>query len=309
MKLSYFGYSVTKYSNGERYLFDIRPFLNAFCGFENVAFKSQFTRSDEQVFLLKESVNLYLFLMTRQNEVIKKIKSSDLSVSEIYELLQQDEKLGFASYVYVKPSYLGFASTVMAPKYKAFSDFMGELFCAAGLTDYQFVLYPMLKQATKADALKMEFMGRASIQVNKENSLFDDLRDSFGGTVEDFIDVDSFEIIIKPRPKKDISPAMRKVLNNVPTTGLDSFIMKAKEAADDQMMELYLAGKGQVSDTLNKNAEQAIDAQIDEKLARNEILMEKVNEHEANDEFQKEEPAAFVYLHNANAWGDILGSV
>ena len=309
MKLSYFGYSVTKHSDGSRYLFDIRPFLNAFCELDDVEFKSQFTRSDEHVYLLKESANLYLFLMTRTNEVIKKIKSTDLSISEIYDLLQQDEKLGFASYIYIKPSFLGFASTIMAPKYKAFTDFMVELFSAIGLSDYQFVLHPMLKQATRADALGMEFMGRASIQVNKENSLFDDLRNSFRGTVEDFVDVDSFEIIIKPRPKRDISPAMKKVLKNVPATGLDSFIMKAKETADDQLMELYLAGKGHVSDTLNKNAEQTIETQIDEKLARNDALTERVNEHEADDEFQKVEPDAFVHLHDVDSWSNALGSV
>lgn len=309
MKLSYFGYCVARHSSKERYLFDIRPFLNAFCGLDNPEFKSRFTRSEEQVYLLKQSESLYLFLMTRTNEVIKKIKSSDLSVSEIYELLQKDEKLGFASYVYIKPTYLGFASTIMAPKYKAFSDFIVELFYAVGLVDFHFVLHPMLQQATKADALKMDFMGRTSIQINKESSLFDDFRNSLGGTAEEFANVDSFEITIKPKPRKDISPAIIKVLNNVPSSGLESFIMKAKEAVDDQLMEIYLAGKGHVSDTLVKESEKAIEAQIAEKIARNEVLTEKVNEHEANDEFQKIEPDAFIRLHHADAWGDRLVGV
>lgn len=309
MKLSYFGYCVTRHSSGERYLFDLRPFLNAFCDLDNPKFKSRFTRSEEQVYLLKQSESLYLFLMTRTNEVIKKIKSSDLSISEIYDLLQQDEKLGFASYVYIKPTYLGFASTIMAPKYKAFSDFIVELFHAVGLVDFNFILHPMLQQATKADALRMDFMGRTSIQINKENSLFDDFRNSFGGTAEEFANVDSFEIIIKPKPRKDISPAIVRVLDAVPSSGLDSFIMKAKESVDDQLMEIYLAGKGHVSDTLKKESEQLIETQIAEKIVRNDVLIEKVNEHEANDEFQKLEPDAFIHFHHVDAWGDHLGGV
>lgn len=210
MKLSYYGYVIEHHKNQKRFLFDLRPFIKAFGSLENTDFKNQFTRSGEHVFLLPYTENLYLFLMTRTNEIIKKIKSSDLSVSEIYELLNRDEHLGFASYVYFGQSFLGFASTIMAPKAKTFAAFLDDLLGAIKIDEYRVVLYPLLKQSARTDAMTMQFMGRSVVQVTKENAFYEDIMNFFGGTSEEFVDVDSFEVIVKPRQRKNIEPAIKK---------------------------------------------------------------------------------------------------
>lgn len=306
MKLSYFGYSIKNQIDDKQYLFDMRPFVKAFCGVDSVAFKSQFRHSGEQLFLFHESGNLFLFLITRTNEIIKKISSKDLTVSEIYTALQQDEKLGFASYVHIESSYLGFASTIMAPRATVFAAFLEQIFQTVGLSDYQFVLHPLLQQSTRADAMKMGFLGRTSIQVNKENTVFEDMVIALGGASEDFVDVGSFEIIVKPKPRKNIDTAVNKILGSLPDAGLESFVVRAREELEGQLSDFYLIGQGHVSDTIKKDGAQGIGSQINEKIAKNQLLEQKVAKHEGFDDFEKKEPKSFTRFHAADAWDEVV---
>lgn len=309
MKLSYYGYSVYRHKDQKRYLFDLRPFVKAFAELDDVDFKSKFSHSGEQLFLMPYMGNLFLFLMTRTNEIIKKIKSSDLSVSEIYDLLSSDERLGFASYVYFGPSYLGFASTVMAPKAKTFGVFLNDLLEAVGLSEYQIVFHPLLEQSTRSDAMAMEFMGRSVIQITKENAFYEDIRNFFGGTSEEFADVDAFEVIIKPRRRQNIKPAIKKVISSIEDEGLDKMIIRSREEIGGELMDIYLAGKGHVSDVIEKSKDGSIKHQVEEKIKSNSLLKEKIKEHESNDEFEKMEPNAFSGLHNADSWASRLSDL
>ncbi|PWN56200.1 hypothetical protein [Abyssibacter profundi] len=309
MKVSYFGYSILKQKSDQQYLFDLRPFIRAFVQLDDVKFKSQFSYADESLFLLPVTDNLYLFLMTRTNEIIRKIKSSDLSVTEIYDLLSADEQIGFASYVYMGASFLGFASTVMAPRSKTFSVFLNELCDAIGLGRYNIILNPLLTQSTKADAMKMDFIGRSVIQVTKENSFYEDIRNFFNGTSEEFADVDSFELTIKPRRKQNIEPAVKKVIAGVRDEGLDKMMIRAREEIGDEIMDVYLAGKGHVSDNIIKTKDRTIHEQIKEKIKTNSTLQQKVVEHESNSEFKKKEPNSFAKLHDADSWAHRISNL
>lgn len=202
MKLSYYGYYINEVKGGKKYLIDMGAFFKAFCQFENPAYKNRFVHNGENVFLLHASGNLYLFLQTRSKELIKKINSTDITIADIQGALKQGEVLGFASFVYIKGSHLGFASTVMAPRVAAFSAFVNDVMGSVSLDKYQFVLAPLLHQATRAEAISMPFLGKATIQINKENSFWDDIRNSVKGEVSEFSDVDSFEIVIKPKQNK-----------------------------------------------------------------------------------------------------------
>jgi len=312
MKLSYYGYSLECHDDHLyklHYLFDLRPFLSAFATLQNAEFKNQFTYGGEHIFFLPYTEHLYLFLMTRTNEIIKKIKASDLSVSEIYEMLETDEHLGFASYVYIGPSFMGFASTIMAPKIKTFGIFLRELLEAIGLAQYHVVLHPLLKQSTRADALDMEFMGRSVVQVTKQNAFYEDIVNFFKGTSEEFSDVDSFEVTFKPKKNKNIEPAIKKVIVELPEDGLDKMIIRAREDIGSSLMDVYLVGKGHVSDHIAKNKEKTITDQIIDKIKSNSVLAEKIKEHESNGEFEKKEPSIFTDLHHVDSWTSRLSNL
>lgn len=309
MKLSYYGYSVERHSDGEKFLFDLRPFVEAFSKFQNVDFKNGFSHAGENVYLLRGGKDFYLYLITRSQEVIKKIKSSDHSVSEINDMLQRDERLGFASYVYFGKGFIGFASTIMAPKTKSFSKFINDVFEAIGINDYNFLLHPFMQEATFADALQMPFIGRTSVQVSKENKLYEDIRDFFGGTAEEFSEVDSFEVTVKPRRRQNIDAAIKKIISSVDQSGLDKFICRAKEDLGDHLMDMYLVGKGMISDIIPKGADHEIYEAISAKVGDNDELKAKLGEHECHEGFKKEEPEVFSGFNNVDAWAGKLSDL
>lgn len=305
MKLSYYTYLLRKHSTGERYLCDLRPFLSAFVGLENVDFKNRFSHAGEHVYLARVHGDLHVFIATRSNEIIKKIKSSDLSISEISDLLQRDEHLGFASYVYFSNKFVGYASTIMAPKAMAFSNFLNSVLDGLQVHDYRFDMQAILQDTSVEDALKLPFIGRSSIQVSKDSGFFDDLRAQFGGTVEDFEGVDSFEIVIKPKPRKNIEKAVKKAIRNVNPIGLEKFICNAKEDLHDQLTEHYLVGNGMLSDLISKGTEIEIYNAIKVKVS-NPVLVEKLRELEQNEGIAKEVPGIFSDLSVTSAWADRL---
>ena len=151
MKISYYGYSIERHQDQRHYLMDLGSFLNQFCAFDNPEFKSTFTHGGEHVYLIRQLDKLFLFLMTRNNEVIKKINARDLSVTEIYSLLNQQESLGFVSYLSFDCYFFGYASTVLAPRVQVFENFVNKVFDSLGIHEYRFVIHPFLTESTRTE--------------------------------------------------------------------------------------------------------------------------------------------------------------
>lgn len=302
MKLSYYGYCFTETKTDKKTLMPISKFIKEFCKYDNPIYKAQFTHGGEYVFLLHVIGSLYLFVQTRSNEIIKKINYKTISVAEIYELFKSGETIGFASYVHINDTHIGFASTVFAPRANVFGEFINKILESTKNDKHSFTLIPLFHQASKADAMAMPFMGKSVIQVNKSNSLFDDIISFAGGSSTDFDDVDSLEITIKPKDKKDISKAVQKVLDALRDEGLEKLKVRAKDDAKGALIDLYLVGKGIISDTINTKDEKVIAQKIKEKIESNQLLKKKVAEHEQNDCFEKTDIDCIVKYHDASAW-------
>jgi len=308
MKLNYFGYSIENGTNHKKHLMDIRPFLNAFCTYNNTTYKNTFRHNGEMVFLLKSSKNLYLFLITRNSDIIKSINSTDHSIGEIYDKLSNNEMLGFASYIYVESSFFGYASTQMSPKNTAFVGFVNNVFKSLQL-HYSFIANPLLQQSSRQEVMSMPFVGRSVIQVSKENSFFDDIKNAVGGTNEEFSDVDSFEITLKPRSRKNIEAAVKKVITAVPDLGLDKMLVRAKEEVHEGLVDLYLAGQGIVSDNISTKNELELTTEITQKVTSNELLETKVNEHEGDEAISKDKLDAILRFSEQSAWSSALSDL
>lgn len=309
MNLSYYGYSVERHTDEELFLFDIRPFIKVFVGLNNFRYKNRFLHNEENLYLLNIKNNLYIFIITRSNEVIKKIKSTDHSISEITSLLKTDEQLGFASYVYIEKSFIGFAATLMAPRATVFANFVNEIFHSINIHDHKFTLHPFMAETTFADAMTMPFIGKSLVRVTKENKLYDDIRNFFSGTTTEFQDVDSFELTIKPKLRKNIQPAVKKIMQKIPTDGLNKFICSAKEEASGHLTDLYLVGNGMLIDPIEKSSDQEMYSSIVDKISSNDLLTEKIREHEEDEKFAKTEPSPFSVLRNPDAWSDRISNL
>jgi hypothetical protein len=98
MRANYFGYYLIDRQRDRNILFDIRQFLTAFCNFNLPEYKNQFNHNQENLYLFNLTRNLFILIMTRSNEIIKKINRDRLELREIYDLLDKGDQLGFVSY-------------------------------------------------------------------------------------------------------------------------------------------------------------------------------------------------------------------
>lgn len=139
--------------------------------------------------------------------------------------------------------------------------------------------------------------------------MFDDIRNIAGGTAEEFKDVDSFELVLKPKRKQDISKAVAKVISAVPDAGLDKMIVRAKDELHGSLVDLYLAGKGIVADTIDTKDESVIAQKIKDKIDINPVLQEKVVAYEQDDSFTKMDIDGIAKFSNVDAWADSFADV
>jgi len=303
MKLAYYGYSIRDITDDQYFRFDLRNFFNCFCQFTNIEFKNQFRHNGENVYLLSVADNFFLYVATRQSEIIKRINSVNLDIAEIEDLLEDNESLGFASYTRLERSYFAFASSQMAPRVPSFTEFVNDLFQAIGLVSYRFVCHPFMDQSNLTEALSAPFLGRSTIQIQNDHNLFDHLRGVFGADAPDFVDVDSIEVTIKPRGRANIKPAIARVLNTPAIQQTQKLVCRARlEGLDDALVDLHLAGHGLISDELRRGTDLDIYNQVLQALAQNQLLREKVSLHEQADEFTAMVPNDFRLLSDPCEW-------
>ncbi|WP_422464008.1 hypothetical protein [Endozoicomonas sp. ALB115] len=306
MRINYFGYFLKHRNRDERVLFDLRDILKSFCKLNNNQYKSNFKYSDEHIFISHQVGDVYLFLMTRSHEIIKKINTNDLSVDDIQDLLNQNEKLGFASYILLKENYFSFGSTLLAPKFQVFADYINKILHSLNISDYEFAVEPLLHQATRSEIVKMPFLGRATIEIDKENSLTRDIINVVRCKSEDVEDIESIEIIIKPKRSKSIKPAVEKFIDSIEDKGLQKMIIKAKNETHSQLTELYLIGQGAISDIIGSVKEESISGVLETKADENQYLINKLSEFRKNERFEEADISHIVRFANLDSWTDLV---
>jgi len=306
MKVNYFGYYLKHTGSDKRVLFDLSTFLKEFGRVADTDFKNGFTHGDEHLYLLHNSGDIFLFLITRSNELIRKINTSDLSVDEVKNLLDRDEQLGFASYIIFKEHSFGFGSTLLAPKVDIFARYINDLFEALGITEWIFVPQALLYQATKAEALSFDHIGRTTISLSKENSFVDDLLATISVDTSDSYDLEGIEIIIKPKARKSIKPTVDKLLQAIPDDGVEKMIMKAKAEGASQMTDLFIVGQGGISDSVDKSREYRIPALLAEKYEGNRQLQAKIQEFIDDANFQEGNVSSILRFNDSAAWADLI---
>ena len=309
MRINYYGYYLQHRDKDKKVLLDIRDILNCFCKYDDKKYKSKFSHLEENVYISHQVNDLYLFIMTRSHEIIKKVNTNNLSVNDIQELLEKNEKLGFASFILLKENYFSFGSTLLAPKFQVFGNFVNEILASLNITDYEFCIEPLLHQATKNEVVKMPFIGRTKIEIDIENSLAKDMINVFGCSGGDAEDIESFEITIKPKPKKSIKKVVDKLIDSVEDSGLQKMIVKAKDETHSQLTELYLTGQGAISDYVGNISEDKISGLLETKAASNKYLKNKLEELIQNEKFEEADINHILRFGNMASWSDIVSGL
>lgn len=308
MKINYFAYCLSNSVTGDRILFDLRPFLRSFEKNASSIFKNQFRYSDENIYLVHISGDCYYFVMTRDNNIAKKIDKKKISLSDIKELMDDNEELSFVSYVGFYDNYFSFASTLMAPKHDAFVYFLNSLIEALGEFQWKVIPEAILHQASKDDILKMNYIGRSSIEFNSSNGLFKDWIKSIG-IDENKTELGSIEVIFKPNKRSNIKYDIEKVLEKISDEHVSKFVTRAKDESMSTLMDLHLVGKGAVSDFVDVNESARILEQMQEKHTKNGLLAKKVAEYKKNGIYTEKKCSTLMDYCSAQPWSNLLSNL
>lgn len=304
MRVNYYGYSVRKLEDNSHYLMDLSGFIKAFIAHSGVEFKRKFKHSDENVYLLPMGGNFHLFIVAKSDEIIKKITSNDagVQVNEIDDMLQRDESLGFASYLYFDKFYFAFASKMLSPKTPVFANFINDIFKELSISDYSFDVHPFLQQSTREEILTMPFLGRSTIQIDENSSAWEDMKNFLKGESRDFISVDSFEITIKPKRGQSIKDDVSSFLDSISDAGLRKMTVKARDDLDDKLKDMYVNAQGAIADMITSKGDRVVLDEILSKIENNRQLKEKIEEHEQNDSFTKQNIENIFRFNTASNW-------
>ncbi len=309
MRVNYFGYYLNNIDNQHKSLFDIRPFLHSFCELDAVEYKNNFTHLGEHLYLFPLKDDVFMFVMTRSSDVIRKVNTKEITVEQIRELLGEDNQLGFASYVLVTENCFGFGSTILAPKSDAFVEFINNILVSLGIVNWQLRPHALTHQATRAEAMQMPIIGKTVIELSKDNTFAEDFLRQLGLTTSETINLEGFELILKPRLRQNIKPVVTSVLDSIPEDGVSKMIIKAKSEVSAHMTDLYLVDSGILYDDVNNTSDNAIATNMLAKKSNNALLAEKLEEFMQNEDFSQNTIDNISRYHSVDTWASFISDL
>lgn len=285
---------------------DINDFIKSSTSNEALPFAKQNRHSGENLYLLPVVNSLYLFVQTKDREIIKRIEKKDdeIKAYEIQSLLSRNESLGFASYVYFHPTLrvFGFASRVLSPKFTAFQTYINNLLVMLKIQDISFVVHPLKTEISKTQAMTLPFIGTTRFLVRKDSTLGESFKEFFLGSTNpnDLEVIESFEIVIKPAPRKSLTDTIKKTLVSMEDDGIKGIILRGKQNLDDNVKDFYIHSAGALYDEIKNTEENKVFDEIKEKIENNAELKDKVEEYEQ--EIPEQMDDRITYLYSPANW-------
>ncbi|MEZ9595724.1 hypothetical protein AB4298_13910 [Shewanella sp. 10N.261.52.F9] len=281
MKLRYFGYYLRKCDTQKKFLFNIKSIIDAFIASSNMELKSSFKRGDDKLYLTHVSgqQHLYYFVRTSDDDLIKRINEQNLTVSDISEKLSANEKVAYASYVYLSPTdnIMACAGSTSCPRFDDFGDYLNELFNKAGLDNYEFFIEALTSNSDKKDLMKMEMVNSVYVDVAADKSLGKLIAKELTGNSN--ANLGNFRITIEPTGlnlKQTFVSMLKKLAPSGKaknTQGVTRIGAKAKhDELKGQLTDYWLDNENSLSDSLNPRAKVKLADQITAKYDENQSL-------------------------------------
>lgn len=301
MRMRYFGYHFENLKSKENKRQSILGILDAYCDYPCSVFKNTFKHNDETIFILKERTNHYVFVKTKDTELVKAINKADIKIDEITARLLQNESIGFASHVYATDHFIGFASTHLAPTISAFTDLINRLLYRLGNKTHRLTISPLTVQITRAQAKKMKFIGATSMRVNRSSNIFKDMGGVLGMSAKEMEDLQSFEVIIKPLPKRNIKHHAQNMID-LPADGIERFEIRAKEELHDRLTDYRIESSLVLHDMVTQRDNEDIYTAIDRFVSDNKDIPKKVADHDSAHKVKAMDINDIVKYHTHNNW-------
>ncbi|HAT8001525.1 TPA: hypothetical protein GF082_18820 [Citrobacter braakii] len=295
MKLRYFGYVVRNNKEQKEFIYNINNVLSAYCQSDNTLLKNSFVYNKENVYLLKIPThqNLYFLIKTHNNEIINQINKKTFTVSNIKDKLTDDEKIGFASYVYFddRNNIFAIANSINSPRVDVLCEYINVLFSKVGLGNYEIEASSLTKNSKKKDLLEMEVINSIYVDVDASKGLGTVIKDYLFSTGTQGIG--NFKIVVESTTgnmKDAFSGLMSNftnedgVLENINESGLQKIGAKAKQdALRGQLLDYWLDNESGLSDPINPKAKvrtimEQIERKYDDNLFKDEYYISFVEQ-------------------------------
>lgn len=302
MKIGYYRYWIEQ--NMERHRQSMRAFLGSFAQIRSRRFRETFSDGEDNLFLYSIRDHLFLFVITKDRELIKAISENTLSHQDIYRKLDRGERIGFASYVYLGDDFFGIASTLHGPKAKRFGEFINQIFRVIGITDCSFHSAPFEAKTTPMEAIGFHFKSSVRMAIKPHNPLFRSIAAWWGG---DGTDVHSIVVEIKPAARTQMSGTFDAVLHKAREAGIESMVVRAKAELEDQMMDFHVVGCGGLSRPIHASGENGICNAILQDVAANGSLQAELETYRGERAYETSGIQAIRRFSDIDHWSGHLG--
>lgn len=241
-------------AGGNRHKHDARPLLSAFCNIKDTFFRSSFSCPCGTVLLFPVSKNIYAFIATKEDELIKAISQNSLSMADIDTRLNVGEKIGFAAYIRMDNGFFSLVSAMHGPRSRSFAEFFNQLLDAAGFDQIRFYCEPFATSISASEAKTFAFKSAVRIHVNQNSSIFQTL----WPWTRSATDISSMVVEIRPAKGKSMACAFDAAIDHSRDAGIDRMTVRAKENLADQIMDYYIVGESTISGTVEHRDEKSI---------------------------------------------------
>jgi hypothetical protein len=265
----------------KEYVADLREFIKEFVASQDAVFKSKLIYNGETLYLLPLTPheNVYLFVQSRDKEIIKAIEKSSLSVQAIQKKLLGNESIGFASYVLIDAHWVGVACRVLSPRINAFAHFMTQIFTEIGKS-IVFTPVALTDSLPKKEVAKLKHVGAVCVEMDMSNTVCQEILGTVTGiATANLMNIANVEIRITPqrKGKKSLENVLKGMLKSLPTDGLESLEARGKLETMDRITDMFIVGQGGLRDFIPDIEEADVPTTLKTLAAANQKLQGKAS--------------------------------
>ena len=247
-------------------------------------FKSDFEYNGERLYLIKESdadPYTYFFLQTKNNEIIKAVNSSSITICDIQDRIQQNESIGFGSFVNVSVgNCFAYASQMLSPRIDAFMNYINTyLEKISSTTDlYRVISTPLSAKITMNDMMQMDRIGKTSMEIDINHTFATAISELLGNP--SINDMASIGITFNPTRGGNAKEFLEKLPDHFDRNIL-KLVTRAKGEIYSSLTDLYVIGAGGLCDSISPSARTSreVGRKIQRKAQDNTALASKIQEY------------------------------
>lgn len=285
MRINYYMYNFSDINTSQNFQFNISKFIENSTNKLATAYVNAITYNDERLYLIKLKKDFYLFVQTKNKEIVKAVEensSSGLLASDLASKLASNENMGFASYIYIDSNnpVFAFSSRVLSPTSTAFGFYIEQLLRRMAIYDLTFKLSPVKTKIGKSEVAKLDFIGRTSFQV-AYGPLVENMLNALNGNHKTiaFEEIAGIEVIIKPKRGKSINETVLKSIQQVSDNELERVTMRARAHLNDQLTNFYYSKDGMLSVSCESESDASIADDMANTLEQNSVIQERVRDY------------------------------